>query len=145
MRWLHTFTRRRKSRADWRLIVRAEHRRRYVRMDQQAASIIDFKVGITESSFLLRPLAVVIPWDEVPIAILFPLRWVVLSTGAIRMAFLGVASEMRDVQVACGCWGGTSSWVGCGFPSWRHVPQPETRINNLRLVLAPPFRGCIAR
>ena len=76
-----------------------------------ATSIIDFRVGITESSVLLRPLAVVIPWAEVAIAILllFPLRWVVLSTGAILMAFLGlgVASEMRDMQVACGCWGGT--------------------------------------
>jgi hypothetical protein len=74
-------------------------------------SIVDFKVGITESSVLLRPLAVVIPWAEVAIAILllFPLRWVVLSTGAILMAFLGlgVASEMRGMQVACGCWGGT--------------------------------------
>ena len=76
-----------------------------------ATSIVDFKVGITESSVLLRPLAVAIPWAEVAIAILllFPLRRVVLSTGAILMAFLGlgVASEMRDMQVACGCWGGT--------------------------------------
>jgi hypothetical protein len=76
-----------------------------------ATSIVDFKVGITQSSVLLRPLALVIPWAEVAIAILllFPLRWVVLSTGAILMAFLGlgVASEMRDIQVACGCWGGT--------------------------------------
>jgi hypothetical protein len=82
------------------------------------ASIVDFKVGITEGSMLLRPLAVVIPWAEVAIAILllFPLRWVVLSTGAILMAFLGlgVASEMRDLQVACGCWGG-SMMVG---PLW---------------------------
>jgi hypothetical protein len=76
-----------------------------------ATSIVDFKVGIAESSVLLRPLAVVIPWAEVAIAILllFPLRWVVVSTGAILMAFLGlgVASEMRGMQVACGCWGGT--------------------------------------
>jgi hypothetical protein len=76
-----------------------------------ATSIVDFKVGITESSVLLRPLAVMIPWAEVAIAILllFPLRWVVLSTGAVLMAFLGlgVASEMRGMQVACGCWGGT--------------------------------------
>ncbi|MGB6941030.1 MAG: MauE/DoxX family redox-associated membrane protein [Bryobacteraceae bacterium] len=83
-----------------------------------AASIVDFKVGIAESSALLHPLAVVIPWAEVAIAILllFPLRWVVLSTGAILMAFLGlgVASEMRDIQVACGCWGG-SMLVG---PLW---------------------------
>jgi len=76
-----------------------------------ASSIVDFKVGITEHSTLLRPLAVVIPWAEVAIAILllFPLRWVVLSTGAILMAFLGlgVASQMRGMQVTCGCWGGT--------------------------------------
>jgi len=76
-----------------------------------ATSIVDFKVGFTESSALLRPLALVIPWGEVAIAILllFPLRWVVLSTGAILMAFLGlgVASELRGMQVACGCWGGT--------------------------------------
>jgi hypothetical protein len=76
-----------------------------------ATSIVDFKVGITESSAWLRPLAVVIPWAEVAIAILlfFPLRWVVLSTGAILMAFLGlgVASELRGMQVTCGCWGGT--------------------------------------
>ena len=74
-------------------------------------SIVDFKVGITESSALLHPLALVIPWGEVAIAILlfFPLRWVVLSTGAILMAFLGlgVASELRGMQVTCGCWGGT--------------------------------------
>ena len=76
-----------------------------------ASSIVDFKVGITESSALLRPLAVAIPWVEVVIALLllFPLRWVVLSTGAILMAFLGlgVASELRGMQVTCGCWGGT--------------------------------------
>jgi hypothetical protein len=76
-----------------------------------ATSIVEFKVGFTEHSVLLRPLAVVIPWAEVAIAILllFPLRWVVLSTGAILMAFLslGVASELRGMQVTCGCWGGT--------------------------------------
>ena len=76
-----------------------------------ATSIVDFKVGITESSLLLRPLSVAIPWAEVAIAILllFPLRWVVLSTGAILMAFLGlgVASQLRGMQVLCGCWGGT--------------------------------------
>ncbi|HTR38957.1 MAG TPA: MauE/DoxX family redox-associated membrane protein [Bryobacteraceae bacterium] len=76
-----------------------------------ATSIVDFKVGITETSALLRPLAVAIPWAEVAIAILllFPIRWVVLSTGAVLMAFLGlgVASEMRGMQVTCGCWGGT--------------------------------------
>jgi hypothetical protein len=76
-----------------------------------ATSIVEFKVGITESSLLLRPLAVMIPWAEVLIAILllFPLRWVVLSTGAILMAFLGlgVASQLRGMQVTCGCWGGT--------------------------------------
>jgi len=76
-----------------------------------ATSIVDFKVGITESSALLHPLALVIPWGEIAIAILllFPLRWVVLSTGAILMAFLGlgVASELRGMQVTCGCWGGT--------------------------------------
>jgi len=76
-----------------------------------ATSIVDFKVGITDSSALLRPLSLVIPWGEVAIAILlfFPLRWVVLSTGAILMAFLslGVASELRGIQVTCGCWGGT--------------------------------------
>lgn len=76
-----------------------------------ATSIVEFKVGITETSALLRPLALAIPWGEVAIAILllFPIRWVVLSTGAILMAFLslGVASEMRGMQVTCGCWGGT--------------------------------------
>jgi len=76
-----------------------------------ATSIVEFKVGITETSALLRPLAVAIPWGEVAIAILllFPIRWVVLSTGAILMAFLslGVASQMRGMQVTCGCWGGT--------------------------------------
>jgi len=76
-----------------------------------ATSIVEFKVGITDNSGFLRPLAVMIPWGEVAIAILllFPLRWVVLSTGAILMAFLGlgVASELRGMQVTCGCWGGT--------------------------------------
>jgi len=83
-----------------------------------ATSMVDFKVGISESSVLLRPLAVFIPWAEVAIAILllFPLRWVVLSSGAILMAFLGlgVAAEMRGIQVVCGCWGG-SMLVG---PLW---------------------------
>jgi hypothetical protein len=76
-----------------------------------AASIVEFKVGITATTAWLHPLAVAIPWAEVAIAILllFPLRWVVLSTGGILMAFLslGVASELRGMQVACGCWGGT--------------------------------------
>lgn len=76
-----------------------------------ASSIVEFKVGITDSSPLLYPLALVIPWAEIAIAILllFPLRWVVLSTGTILMAFLslGVASELRGMQVTCGCWGGT--------------------------------------
>jgi len=76
-----------------------------------ASSIVDFKVGIRESSALLHPLSVAIPWAEVAIAVLllFPLRWVVLSTGAILLAFLGlgVASELRGMQVTCGCWGGT--------------------------------------
>jgi len=75
------------------------------------SSIVDFKVGITETSVFLHPLSVAIPWAEVAIAILllFPLRWVVLSTGAILMAFLslGIASELRGMQVTCGCWGGT--------------------------------------
>jgi hypothetical protein len=76
-----------------------------------ASSIVDVQVGITESSAFLHPLAVLIPWGEVAIAILllFPIRWVVLSTGAILMAFLGLgfASELRGMQVTCGCWGGT--------------------------------------
>ncbi len=76
-----------------------------------ASSITEFKVGITWDSVLLQPLAVAIPWCEVAIAILllFPLRWVVLSTGFILMAFLslGVASTLRGMQVTCGCWGGT--------------------------------------
>ena len=53
----------------------------------------------------------IIPWGEIAIAILllFPLRWVVLSAGAILMAFLGlgVSSAMRGMQIICGCWGGT--------------------------------------
>ena len=81
-------------------------------------SIVEFKVGISETSALLRPLAVAIPWAEVAIAILllFPIRWVVLSTGAVLMAFLGlgVASQLRGMQVTCGCWGG-SMLVG---PLW---------------------------
>ena len=76
-----------------------------------ASSMIEFKVGFNENSVLLHPLAVAIPWAEVAIAILllFPLRWVVLSTGAILMSFLGlgVASALRGMQVTCGCWGGT--------------------------------------
>jgi len=76
-----------------------------------ATSIVDFKVGITENSPFLYPLAVAIPWAELTVGILllFPIRWVVLSTGAILMAFLslGVASSLRGMQVACGCWGGT--------------------------------------
>jgi Methylamine utilisation protein MauE len=76
-----------------------------------ASSIVDFKVGIRESSALLHPLSVAIPWAEVAIAVLllFPLRWVVLSTGGILLAFLGlgVVSELRGMQVTCGCWGGT--------------------------------------
>ena len=76
-----------------------------------ASSITQFKVGITWSSAWLHPLAVAIPWGEVGIAILllFPLRWVVLSTGAVLAAFLslGVASVLRGMQVNCGCWGGT--------------------------------------
>lgn len=76
-----------------------------------ATSIVDFKVGITENFVFLRPLAVAIPWAELALAILllFPIRWVILSTGAILMAFLslGVAASLRGMQVACGCWGGT--------------------------------------
>ena len=83
-----------------------------------ATSIVEFKVGITETSALLRPLAVAIPWAELAIAILllFPLRWVVISTGAILMAFLslGITAELRGMQVTCGCWGG-SMLVG---PLW---------------------------
>lgn len=76
-----------------------------------ATSIVEFKVGITDNSAFLRPLSVAIPWAEVAIALLllFPLRPVVLSTGAVLMAFLGlgVASQLRGMQVTCGCWGGT--------------------------------------
>jgi putative oxidoreductase len=76
-----------------------------------ASSITEFKVGITWTSAWLHPLAVAIPWCEVGIAILllFPLRWAVLSTGAILIAFLGLgaASVLRGMQVTCGCWGGT--------------------------------------
>jgi len=76
-----------------------------------AASILQFKVGLTQHSAILPPLSVAIPWTEVGVAILllFPLRWVVLSTGAILMGFLGLglASELRGMQVTCGCWGGT--------------------------------------
>jgi hypothetical protein len=54
---------------------------------------------------------VAIPWIEVAIAVLllFPSRWVVLATGVILMAFLGlgVTAAWRQMQVACGCWGGT--------------------------------------
>jgi hypothetical protein len=74
-------------------------------------SIVQFQVGITSTSPLVHPLSVAIPWIEVAIAILllFPLRWVVLLTGAVLMAFLGlgVAAAWRQMQVACGCWGGT--------------------------------------
>ena len=74
-------------------------------------SIVDFQVGITSDSPWIHPLSVAIPWIEVAIAILllFPLRWVVLSTSAILMGFLGlgVAAAWRQMQVACGCWGGT--------------------------------------
>ncbi len=78
-------------------------------------SIVDFEVGITAHSPLVHPLAVAIPILEIALAILLlfpmriPLRWVVLTTGAILMAFLGlgVAAAMRQMQVACGCWGGT--------------------------------------
>src|ERR1700722_10570136 len=74
-------------------------------------SIVQFDVGITSTSPLVHPLAVAIPWIEVVIAILLllPLRCVVLATGAILMAFLGlgVAAAWRQMQVACGCWGGT--------------------------------------
>jgi len=76
-----------------------------------ATSIVDFKVGITENAPFLYPLAVAIPWAELILAalLLFPIRWVVISTGVILMAFLslGVASSLRGMQVACGCWGGT--------------------------------------
>ena len=74
-------------------------------------SIQDFDIGINQNSALLRPLATAIPWIEIVIAILllFPLRWVVISTGAILMGFLGlgVLAELRGSPVTCGCWGGT--------------------------------------
>lgn len=74
-------------------------------------SIVDFQVGIGPESPLVHPLSVAIPWLEVALAILllFPLRWVVLATGAILMTFLGlgVTAAWRQMQVACGCWGGT--------------------------------------
>jgi len=74
-------------------------------------SIVDFQVGFTSTSPLVHPLSVAIPWIEVALGILllFPLRWVVLSTGAILMAFLGlgVAAAWRQMHVVCGCWGGT--------------------------------------
>lgn len=73
-------------------------------------SIIDFQVGFDSHSLLLKPLAVGIPWAEVVLAILllFPIRWVVVTTAAVLMAFLGlgVAAKVREMQVACGCWGG---------------------------------------
>jgi len=60
-----------------------------------ATEIVDFEVGINESSALLRPLALVIPWSEVAIAILllFPLRWVVFKTGAILIVFLSLGGR----------------------------------------------------
>ncbi len=74
-------------------------------------SIVEFQVGISADSPWVHPLSVAIPWIEVAIAVLllFPLRWVVLTTGAILMAFLGlgVTAAWRQMQVACGCWGGT--------------------------------------
>lgn len=74
-------------------------------------SIVDFQVGFSPTSPLVHPLAVAIPWGEVAIAVLllFPLRWVVLCAGAILIGFLGlgVAAAWRQMQVACGCWGGT--------------------------------------
>jgi hypothetical protein len=70
-------------------------------------SIVQFQVGITSTPPLVHPLAVAIPWIKVAIAILllFPLRRVVLATGAILMAFLGLgaAAAWRQMQVACGC------------------------------------------
>jgi hypothetical protein len=60
-----------------------------------AATIVDFKIGISESSGRLHPLALVIPWGEVVIAILslFPLRWAVLTIGAmlVRCGFASTA------------------------------------------------------
>jgi hypothetical protein len=74
-------------------------------------SIVEFQVGISAVSPWVHPLSVAIPWIEVAIAVLllFPLRWVVLSTSVILMAFLGlgVTVAWRQMQVACGCWGGT--------------------------------------
>lgn len=74
-------------------------------------SIVEFQVGISADSQWIHPLSVAIPWIEVVLAVLllFPLRWVVLSTGVILMAFLGlgVAAAWRQMEVACGCWGGT--------------------------------------
>lgn len=76
-----------------------------------ANSITQFKVGFTWDSVLLHPLAVAVPWSEVALAILllFPLRWVVLTAGAVLAGFLalGVVSTVRGMQVTCGCWGGT--------------------------------------
>ena len=73
-------------------------------------SIVEFQVGITSDSPWVHPLSVAIPWVEVAIAVLllFPLRWVVLSTSVILMAFLGlgVTVAWRQMQVACGCFGG---------------------------------------
>jgi hypothetical protein len=74
-------------------------------------SIVQFQVGISADSPWVHPLSVAIPWIEVAIAVLllFPSRWVVLATGVILMAFLGlgVTAAWRQMQVACGCWGGT--------------------------------------
>jgi len=74
-------------------------------------SIVEFQVGFSGDSPWLHPISVAIPWIEIAIALLLllPLRWVVLSTGAVLMAFLGlgVAAAWRQMQVACGCWGGT--------------------------------------
>ena len=74
-------------------------------------SIVEFQVGISADSPWVHPLSVAIPWIEVAIAVLllFPLRWVVISTSVILMAFLGlgVTAAWRQMQVACGCWGGT--------------------------------------
>ncbi len=74
-------------------------------------SMVEFQVGISADSPWVHPLSVAIPWIEVAIAVLllFPLRWVVLSTSVILMAFLGlgVTAAWREMQVVCGCWGGT--------------------------------------
>src|SRR5579883_2914721 len=55
-------------------------------------SIVDFQVGLDAHSPLVHPLSIAIPVAEIAIAILllFPLRWVVLTTGAVLMAFLGL-------------------------------------------------------